>query len=497
MTIPYQNSESIDAVLAPLRAELAERVREALAKFAYSGDAVGAMVTEARMPNLTENEQTALLARLEPLTPIACLVRAFGLQLPTKEEDLRRELGDEFVALCGEAGLWQRVGEEVTGSAVIMSHGDCFVLSDHETREGESASAHWVMGIGTSSGQLAQSVIRRRYERLLDLCCGSGIQSFLLQGMTKEVVAIDRNPRALNMGRFGAAMSGYSHIEFRESDCYSAVAGETFDGIVCNPPFAISPGRTKMYRDGGMRGDDFARRVISEAPAYLREGGFAFFVCDVAAIGEATSEARLREWVAGMNCDVVAITAAPTAIDAYVTAWVGGNEGEVAEWAAFLAETGVRSVSNWNVVLRKRSCGGANWFRSEGMPEGVTGYFGAQIGRRFRNQDFLLQGEAAIWQGRLRVAPEVRVERTARAEGGRWVTEGAKVLVTAGLTASSQLDPRTVDFFPLFDGVNTMEAILGRVAEVMGVPVDKLRGGWLKYVSQLTTDGILEDAGND
>jgi hypothetical protein len=127
----------------------------------------------------------------------------------------------------------------------------------------------------------------------------------------------------------------------------------------------------------------------------------------------------------------------------------------------------------------------------------VTGYFGAQIGRRFRNQDFLLQGEEAIWQGRLRMAPEVRVERTARAEGGRWVTEGAKVLVTTGLTASSQLDPRTVDFFPLFDGVNTMEAILGRVAGAMGVPADKLRGGWLKYVSQLTLDGILEDASND
>jgi len=71
MTIPYQNSESIDAVLAPLRAELAERVREALAKFAYSGDAVGAMVTEARMPNLTENEQTALLARPGPVAPNA------------------------------------------------------------------------------------------------------------------------------------------------------------------------------------------------------------------------------------------------------------------------------------------------------------------------------------------------------------------------------------------------------------------------------------------
>ena len=81
--------------------------------------------------------------------------------------------------------------------------------------------------------------------------------------------------------------------------------------------------------------------------------------------------------------------------------------------------------------------------------------------------------------------------------GGRWVTEGAKVVVTTGLTASSQLDPRTVDFFPLFDGVNTMEEILVRVAGAMGVPVEKVRSGWLKYVSQLTADGVLEDVNND
>lgn len=495
MTIRYQNSDSIDAVLAPLRVEFAARVREGLEKFAYSGDAVGAMVTEARMPNLTEREQTALMEKLKPVTPLACLVRAFGLQLPTPEVDLRRELGDEFVALCGEAGLWKREGDGVTGAAVIMSHRDCFVVSDHEIRESESASEHWVMGIGLSSGQLAQSVIRRRYERVLDLCCGAGIQSFLVQAMAKEVVAVDRNVRALNMGRFGAAMSGYSHIDFRESDCYSAVAGETFDGIVCNPPYAVSPGGLKMYRDGGLRGDEFARMVVTSAPGYLREGGYAFFVCDVVAQGGATSEDRLREWLDGSGCDVVAIAGKTLDAAGYARAWLSGEEDEEARWREFLTETGIGSITNWNVILRKRS-GGENWFRREDLPERVEGHFGAQIERRFRAQDFLRQGEAEIWAGRLRMAPEVRVERTARAAEGRWVTEGAKVLVTAGMTAASMLDPRTVDFFPLFDGVNSMETILGRVAGAMGVPVDRVRGGWLKYVSQLTADGILEVVGH-
>lgn len=497
MTIPYQNSDSGEVQLAPLRVELAARVRDGLAELGYSGEAVGALVAAARDVNLPEEEQAELLRRLAPETPLACMARAFGLHMATEEAALRRYLGDSFFALCEEAGLWTAVPGGLTGTAVLMSHKGCFVLSDHEITEGDETSTHWVMGLGISTGQVAQSVIRRKYDRVLDLCCGSGVQSFLLQGLAREIVAVDRNARALNFGRFGAAMNGYAHIDFRESDCYSAVQGETFDGIVCNPPFAVSPGGEKMYRDGGMSGDGFARHVIREAPAFLREGGYAFFVCDVAEIGDLSSETRLREWVAGLDCDAVAIAGKAKEAAAYTKLWLASEEEEAARWLAFLTEAGVRSISTWNLVLRKRSCGGKNWFRSEMQPEAIEGHFGAQIERRFRGHDFISRDEAAIWQGRLRVAPEVRVERTAKPSGGRWVTESAKVLVTSGLTASSQLDPRTVDLFPMFDGVNTMETILGRLAGAMGVPPDRLRGGWLKYVSQLTADGILEDASND
>ena len=497
MTIPYQNSDSSELQLEPLRVELAARVRDGLTALGYSGEAIGALVAAARAPSLSDAEQAELLRQLEPETPMACLARAFGLHMATEEAVLLRHLGEDFFNLCAEAGLWTRMAGGVTGTAVLMSHKGCFVLSDHEITEGETTSTHWVMGLGISTGQVAQSVIRRKYDRVLDLCCGGGVLSFLLQGNAKTLIAADLNVRALNFGRFAAAMNGFANVEFRESNCYSAVAGETFDAIICNPPYAVSPGSEKMYRDGGTSGDAFARRVIQEAPAYLREGGYGFFACDVAAIGDASSEDRLREWMTELDCDVVAISAQALDVAAYAKLWLGSEPDEAARWREYLTAVGVRSISNWNLALRKRSCGGANWFRSEMLPEVVEGHFGAQIERRFRNQDFLLQDDAAIWRGRLRLAPEVRVERTARADGGRWVTESVKVMVTAGLTASSQLDPRTVDFFPLFDGVKTMEEILGHVAGVMGVPVEKLRGGWLKYVSQLTGDGILEVASND
>jgi methylase of polypeptide subunit release factors len=469
MTLPYQKTTE----LAPLRVEYAVQFQEGLRARGYTGEAV-----EAALMKGAEEETTAL----------ACLLRAFALGIPTEEAVVRRELGEEFFGVCETAGLWARVEGLLVGSAAVLVHGNSFLLHDH----GTSNSMYWVMGLGTSTGQVAQSVIRQPYESLLDLCCGGGVQGFLLAGTAKKVVAVDRNPRALNYGRFAAAMNGYKHVEFRESDIFSAVEGERFDGIVANPPYVLSPGRQSYYRDGGISGDGFARKVLTAAPGYLREDGFAFFVCDVASTDEGTSEERLRSWMDGRGCDVLAIGAPAVEAEPYARMWVKGDAAETARWMESFREIGVTSVRNWNVVLRRRSSGGPNWFRSEELPSTVDGYFGHQIERRFRGQDFVLLEEAMIWKGRLRLAPDVRIHRTARPEGARWITETAKITFAAGLMEMSNLDARTVDFLLLFDGTATMEEILEKVAKAMGAPPDQVRTPWWGYVKKLTEAGVLE-----
>ena len=67
-----------DRILAPLRVECAGRVREGLLAFGYTGEAAGKA------------------QGLEPVTPLACLVRAFVKHLATPEPVLRRELGEAF-----------------------------------------------------------------------------------------------------------------------------------------------------------------------------------------------------------------------------------------------------------------------------------------------------------------------------------------------------------------------------------------------------------------
>jgi SAM-dependent methyltransferase len=417
----------------------------------------------------------AMAERTPPVDALSCLLRAFVYGAETPEEALRRHLGEELFGACEEAGLWERGAGGVTGTAVVMVDGKTFLLSDHGKNRLGPAALYWVMGIGTSTIKLGNSIPRRRFGRVLDLCCGAGVLAFLAAPHADAVVGVDRNPRALNYGRFGAGMNKFPHVEFRESDCYSAVAGEEFDAIVCNPPYVITPDRESYYRDGGMGGDRFAEKVLREAPAHLREGGVAHVMCDVAAMGGKESDARLREWLEGSGCDVLALGARPMGVEAYARNW---SKDEGPERTARLRESldgiGVTSVTNWLVVLRKRA--GANWFVAEAAE--MNGYFGSQVERRVAAQDLLERGDGELGRARLRVAPEVRLVSTMRAEGGRWAAEASKLQLAEGLVREVALDGKTAAALAQLDGKRPVAEVLGGTKGVRAL----LAGGFLEMV---------------
>lgn len=417
-----------DALLAPLRVDdagIALRVRRGLLTLGYNGDAVAAMMASHNESGFPPGAETAL----------GCLVRAFVLRVATPEEVLRQKVGDDFFALCDGAGLWERVEGGVVGSVVIMVDNKTFLLSDHgDTRLGERAM-YWVMGIGTSTMKLADSLARRPYGRVLDLCCGAGIQAVMAAPHAGEVVGVDRNVRALNLARFGAAMSKLNNLSFRESDCYSAVAGETFDAIVCNPPYVLTPDRQTYYRDGGMGGDRFAQKVLGEAPGYLNEGGVAHVMCDVAAMDGVTSDARLRGWLEGNGCDVLAFSGATRGVEAYARNWLreDGIHGDEERWIENLRDLGISRVTNYLVILRKRSGEGGNWFRVEAFDGDPKGHFGHQAARMMDGEDLARQDDAAIAAAKLRVPADVRLVHSMRDGGGKWVRDAARLEFVEGL----------------------------------------------------------------
>src|SRR5215218_11246164 len=135
-----------------------------------------------------------------------------------------------------------------------------------------------VLGIGAATRTLASLTVRRPVDAALDLGTGSGAQALLASRHAQRVVATDINPRALRYARTNVTLNGTRNVDLREGSLFAAVEGDSFDLIVSNPPFVVSPDTSFVYRDAGSRGDTISETVVQGAAAHLRAGGFATVV---------------------------------------------------------------------------------------------------------------------------------------------------------------------------------------------------------------------------
>lgn len=147
-------------------------------------------------------------------------------------------------------------------------------------------------------GKRAVSILRdggAATATVIDMCCGSGnlalgianeIQSARVWGadLTDSTVALARR----NVERLGLA----PRVSIRQGDLFGALDGEGLEGgvdmVVCNPPY-ISTGRLEGDRahlldnepreafDGGPYGISIHQRVIRDAVAFLKPGGWLLF----------------------------------------------------------------------------------------------------------------------------------------------------------------------------------------------------------------------------
>lgn len=134
-------------------------------------------------------------------------------------------------------------------------------------------------------------LIRERgYEKVLDLCSGSGAIGLSIAKILDftKVSLSDINKGALLVSMENAEALGlHGRIRFFESDLFEKIDGK-YDLIVSNPPYISGADmdtlpvsvrdfepETALY--GGKSGLDFYRKIIAEAAHYLVEGGTLLF----------------------------------------------------------------------------------------------------------------------------------------------------------------------------------------------------------------------------
>ena len=125
--------------------------------------------------------------------------------------------------------------------------------------------------------------------QVLDLCCGCGniAVSVATERPESTVTAVDCEQGAVELAALNASRCGVgSRITLYQGDLFEPFrqTGAAFDAIVSNPPYVPTGCRDSLPVEvrefeppqalfAGADGLDIIRRIIAEAPGYLKQGG--------------------------------------------------------------------------------------------------------------------------------------------------------------------------------------------------------------------------------
>lgn len=475
-------------------------LRTTLASAGFSPAGVLETIGVTDSASIKESDILLLMHRTRGGTPLETLIRLFLMEMPVECGLLAKAIEPMGLPEWQEMGLIS-VGDGFAQAEIkLFPYQDLMIAYDLPRRLLSEDGYDYVMGIGGSSITLANLTVRRQAGLALDLGTGCGFQAFLAARHCARVIAVDRNPRAVALAGFNARLNGIQTLECRAGDLFAPVTGMTFDLIVSNPPFVISPESRYIYRDSPMAGDGVCRRIIREAPMFLNEGGVCQILCNWAELDGQDWRERLREWFEGCGCDVWVMRNQSRDVANYAANWIRHTEKldtermeeRFAEWLDYYASQGIVRVSGGVINMRRRSHG-SNWFHVDDGVETMYGPGGEYILKGFDARDFLesAAGDAALLMTALVLSPDVRIVQQLSPSGGNWVKEVCELHLSRGLSQKGEIDPYVEKLLIGCDGNRPLGTLIGEMAETLEVPVSDIASAACTLVRDFIVRGFL------
>ena len=263
-----------------------------------------------------------------------------------------------------EEDPWMRALFDLRPHAATLPGGDheWWVASDlAEVQTGKPLSDDHVLGIGGATLTLLEMTVREQVDSALDVGCGCGIQALYLATHADRVVATDLSSRACALTQFNAALNE-AVIDVREGSLFEPVEGETFDLIVTNPPFVITPDSVRgaagllEYRDGGMDRDNLIRAVLRGAPACMNEGGTLQMLANWEIPADRNPDTqwswRVDSWIDGLPVDAWVVQRDVLDPARYVDMWIRDSGGQLLARADY-----ERAFTSWLADFRRAGTG--------------------------------------------------------------------------------------------------------------------------------------------
>ncbi|MGW6839156.1 DUF7059 domain-containing protein [Streptomyces sp. NPDC054949] len=438
--------------------------------------------------------------------PLAGLVRLFLLRQPVPYGHARAALP---VDAALEDGWLRREGDEVYATVDVRPYGgpdgeDWFIVSDLGCAVGGAGGIGRreegvVLGVGGASTTLAGITVRVPVGSALDVGTGSGIQALHATRHATRVTATDVNPRALEFTRLTLALSGEAEAELLAGSLFEPVGDTTYDLIVSNPPFVISPGARLTYRDGGMGGDDLCRTLVQQAGEHLNPGGYAQFLGNWQHVEGEDWHDRLRSWVP-RGCDAWIVQRDVQDVTQYAELWLrdaGDHRSDPAEYerryADWLDEFEARKTKavgfGW-ITLRRTDAAEPSIVVEE-WPHSVEQPLGEAVLAHFARQDYLREhDDAALLSGYFVLAEEI-VQEQVGAPGAE-DPEHVVLRQNRGMRRATKVDTVGAGFAGVCDGSLSAGRILDAIAQLMQEDPVVLRDRTPEAIRMLVEQGFLD-----
>jgi methylase of polypeptide subunit release factors len=453
-----------------------------------------------------------LLRRTAASSRYNTLVRLFRLGHPVPVEAAcvalkPLELDDLMASgllICGAGGIKSAVAISPVDDSIYLAH-------DFEVNlTGSAISPEAVLGAGPAARTLAAMTVRRHDQRVLDLCCGGGIQALLAAQHAVQVTATDINCRAGSFVALNARLNGLTNVEFREGSLYDPVKREQFDLVVANPPYVISPETSYAYRDSGLPGDMISEQVIRYAPYYLKEGGFCSVIFNwhhgTTDDNDERWADRPRRWVQENGCDTWLLRFGMEDPLSYAVSWLVPEERTrpaeyetlLDQWLTYYQRNGIGAISMGVLVMRKRTAG-SNWVRVDSPSrEWNKEHCGEQIQRIFEGEDLLEQADRdnSLLERRLMLVNDHELSQTMRASDGSWTIDSAVLRQKNGFGFSGHVDSNVMMLLAGCDGRRTLGEALAKIAHYFGTESNQVVPNALRVVRNLIRSGFLVEVGS-
>lgn len=461
--------------------------------------AAGALERDQRLP---AQRMTAALD-----SPLATLIRLFGLGDPVDQREVATALPSLGVAGARELGLVREEGDGLVALVDLRPYGDethqWWVAADlPELATGRPLSPDHVLGIGGASTTLAAWTPRRWFETALDVGTGCGVQALHLGEHAGTVTVTDVSDRALDFARFNAALDSRSWTVVSGS-MLEPVAGQQFSLVVSNPPFVITPRTGEVplfeYRDGGRAGDDVVADLVRGVGAILAPGGVAQFLGNWEIPDGADWRTRVSAWIAGTGLDAWVVQREVQDPAEYAEVWArdGGHHSGTAEFAGMyaawlddFASRGVGSVG-FGVITLARPAGDREPFVDLVDARGPVALpMGPSVEAGLAARTWLAEHtDADVLAQRWVVADDVTEERHGRP--GAPHPAVIRLHQGGGLRRTIPLDTVTAAYASVADGELTASQAATAIAALLDEPEPEVTSAVTAFIRNAARDGLL------